>query len=329
MLRAKSNKTNNQLSSLKNSYWRKISRNWVLYLFLLPTFAYIIAFCYVPMYGIQIAFKDFSISKGFWDSPWVGLKWFEKFFGSPKFFSLLKNTLTLSIYNLIVGFPLPIIMAVMLHNLRNEKWKKFAQTITYMPHFISTVILVSIISIMFSPRTGIINTILGYLGGSGTTYFMGNASYFPHLYTWSGIWQETGWGTIIYLAALSGVDPSLHEAAEIDGASKLQRIYHIDIPSIIPTIIIMLILRCGSIMGVGYVWLIRINLKPSEGLHGEYILGGVVMICFNRKTLEDKIYACWVGKNIGGTMGTPYEGKKQINDIQGFSTPKDIVLPIS
>lgn len=268
MLRAKSNKTNNQLSSLKNSYWRKISRNWVLYLFLLPTFAYIIAFCYVPMYGIQIAFKDFSISKGFWDSPWVGLKWFEKFFGSPKFFSLLKNTLTLSIYNLIVGFPLPIIMAVMLHNLRNEKWKKFAQTITYMPHFISTVILVSIISIMFSPRTGIINTILGYLGGSGTTYFMGNASYFPHLYTWSGIWQETGWGTIIYLAALSGVDPSLHEAAEIDGASKLQRIYHIDIPSIIPTIIIMLILRCGSIMGVGYekAFLMQnsLNIATSE-----------------------------------------------------------------
>ena len=252
----------------RKKLWEQIRRRWVLYLFLAPAVVYIFLFSYVPMYGIQIGFKNYSMAKGFTGSEWVGFKWFEKFLSLPRFKQIVGNTLRLSIYDLIVGFPIPIILALILHNIKNVKWKKFAQTVTYMPHFISTVVIVSMISIFFSPRSGIINTILSFFGGSGDVYFMGSAGYFPHLYVWTGIWQGAGWGSILYLAALSGVDPTLHEAAEIDGANKIKRILHIDIPSIMPTIIIMLIMRCGSIMSVGYekTFLMQnsLNITSSE-----------------------------------------------------------------
>ena len=247
---------------------RLLKRNWILYLFLLPAVLYLVLFKYVPMYGIQIAFKDYSLAKGYWGSPWVGLKWIKKFLSTPRIWTLLKNTLSISLYSALVGFPLPIIFAFIMNNIKNLKWKKFVQTITYMPHFISTVVLVGMISLFFSPNSGIINTILEFFGGSGDVYFLGRNKYFIHVYVWTGIWQGIGWGSIMYMAALAGVDQSLHEAAMIDGANKIQRVLNIDLPSIMPTISIMLIMRLGSILGVGYekIYLMQngLNIASSE-----------------------------------------------------------------
>lgn len=247
---------------------RLLKRNWILYLFLLPAVLYLVLFKYVPMYGIQIAFKDYSLAKGYWGSPWVGLKWIKKFLSTPRIWTLLKNTLSISLYSALVGFPLPIIFAFIMNNIKNLKWKKFVQTITYMPHFISTVVLVGMISLFFSPNSGIINTILEFFGGSGDVYFLGSNKYFIHVYVWTGIWQGIGWGSIMYMAALAGVDQSLHEAAMIDGANKIQRVLNIDLPSIMPTISIMLIMRLGSILGVGYekIYLMQngLNIASSE-----------------------------------------------------------------
>lgn len=244
---------------------KSIRRNWLLYVFLVPSLAYILLFHYGPMYGLQIAFQDYSPAKGFSGSPWVGFKWFVTFFKTPRFWEIMKNTLFLSIYYLVFSFPLPILLAIILNNVKSQKWKKFAQTITYMPHFVSVVVLVGMMSVFFSPRSGFINTLLGYLGGSGDTYFMGSAEYFPHLYVWSGIWQATGWESIIYIAALAGVDPNLHEAAQIDGANKIKRILHIDLPAIMPTMAILLIMNCGSLMNVAYekVYLMQNNLNMT------------------------------------------------------------------
>ncbi len=245
-----------------------MKKNWLLYVFLLPAIVYMVIFCYSPMYGLQIAFKNFVPSKGILGSDWVGLKWFITFFEAPRFWTILKNTLFISVYSIVFDFPIPIILALIINNVKNLKWKKFAQTITYMPHFISVVVLVGMMSVFFSPRSGFINTLLAYLGGSGDTYFMGNANYFPHMYVWSGIWQSTGWGSVIYIAALAGVDPSQHEAAMIDGANKFKRILYIDLPAILPTMAIMLIMRCGSVMNIGYekVYLMQnsLNITSSE-----------------------------------------------------------------
>lgn len=245
-----------------------MKRNWVLYIFLIPAIIYIAVFSYAPMYGLQIAFRNYRIADGISGSAWVGMKWFIKFLKSPRFVSVLKNTLTVSIYYLVVSFPLPIVLALILNNIKNMKYKKFAQTITYMPHFISAVVLVGMMSIFFSPNTGVVNTILSWLGVKENIYFMGKPEYFKHMYVWSGVWQEIGWGSIIYMAALAGVDPSLHEAATIDGANKLQRIWHVDLPSIVPTMAILLIMSFGNIMSVGYekVYLMQndLNLSASE-----------------------------------------------------------------
>ncbi len=244
-----------------------IRRNWLLYLFLLPSVIYIAVFHYAPMYGLQIAFRKFRISDGFTGSKWVGLDWFERFFDSPRFWTILGNTLALSLYSLAVNFVFPIILAFVLNNIRSKFFKKFSQTITYMPHFISTVVLVGMISVLFDPRSGLVNTIIGWFGIE-PIYFMGEAQYFRDMYVWSGVWQSIGWGSIIYMAALAGVDPTLHEAAMIDGASKWQRIWHIDIPAILPTISIMLIMSFGKVMSVGYekVYLMQnaLNLQVSE-----------------------------------------------------------------
>jgi len=199
-------------------------------------------------------------------SPWVGLRNFSDFFQSYYFTELLRNTFTLSVYSLIVGFPIPIIVALLLNEMKG-KFKKVTQTVLYAPHFISTVVLVSIMTSMLSPSQGVVNTVLEMLGME-RNYFMANPDYFRHLYVWSGVWQGMGWGAIVYLAALSGVDPSLHEAADIDGATRLQKILHINLPTILPTIIIMLILRMGQIASVGYekVYLMQngFNVETAE-----------------------------------------------------------------
>lgn len=270
----KKGKENGSRSPGGRSYTlRLIRRNWLLYLFILPALLHRLLFSYAPMFGIQIAFRDYKPRRGFFGSEWVGLKWFQQFISMPRFETILKNTLTLSLYSLCT-FPLPIILALMLNSIRNGRWKKFVQTVTYLPHFISTVIVCSMLAMFLSPTNGIINTLLGYLGGSGSTYFMGKASYFPHVYVWSGVWQGIGWGSIMYLAALSGVDPNLHDAASVDGASRLQRVLHIDIPHIMPTVAIMLILRFGSIMSVGYekVLLLQNNLNiPASEIISTYV----------------------------------------------------------
>ena len=258
---------NDMISKKKSTTWKLIKRNWLLYAFLLPVLVSVILFCYWPMYGLQIAFKDYTFAKGFSGSEWVGLKWFIRFFNTPRFWLIIKNTLTISIYAFIVGFPFPIILALILNNVKNAKWKKFAQTITYMPHFISVVVLVGMMNVMFSPRSGLVNTMLGWIG-IDPIYFMGNPDYFRHMYVWSGVWAGMGWGSIIYMAALAGVDPSLHEAAMIDGANKIQRVWHIDLPTIVPTMSIMLIMSFGKVMSVGYekVYLMQnsLNLNTSE-----------------------------------------------------------------
>lgn len=225
--------------------------NYMLYLFLLPALAFIIIFCYGPMYGLQLAFKSFIASKGIWGSPWVGMKWFNMFFASSRFWELISNTVLLSVYSLAAGFPLPIILALLLNSIDNIHFKKVTQTITYMPHFISVVVLVGMMSAFLSPNYGFINTFIEAMGGT-PKYFMGDPKWFRHLYVLSGIWQETGWNSIIYIAALSGVNPELHESAMIDGASRIKRMWHIDLPAILPTIVILLILNFGQIMNVGF-----------------------------------------------------------------------------
>ncbi len=251
----------------KRRLLKRICRNWVLYLFVLPSVLYIIIFNYVPLYGIQLAFKNFSAAEGIWGSPWVGFDHFERFFQSYQFWDLIRNTLTLSIYSLCMNFPIPIILALLLNYSVNPKFKKFTQTITYAPYFISVVVLVGMINVFFSPD-GPINQILMIFGMEEPILFMGNPSYFKHIFVWSGVWRQAGWGSIIYIATLAGVSPELHEAAIVDGANKLQRIFHVDLPSIIPTAVIMLIMNVGNIMSLGFekAFLLQndINIGVSE-----------------------------------------------------------------
>ena len=246
---------------------KKIIKHWQLYLVIAPAIVYIITFAYVPMYGVQIAFKDFLINKGMIRSPWVGLKYFKFFFGSPNFGRLIKNTLSLSVYSIIAGFPFPILLAIALNEAGSRIYKKTVQMITYAPYFISTVIFVSIIFQVLDMRDGIINTLIRLFGGENVN-FMGSPGWFSSIYVWSGIWQATGYQAIIYLAALAGIDPTLHEAAIVDGATKIQRILRIDIPGITPVIVIMLILQSGQIMNVGFekIFLMQnpLNLRASE-----------------------------------------------------------------
>jgi len=248
---------------------KRILQSYELYLFLLPAVLLLIVFNYMPMYGILIAFKDFKPAAGIMGSSWAGLKYFSRFFSMPMFTVILKNTLVLSFYSLLAGFPLPIILALLLNSTPNDKLKRLVQTITYAPHFISIVIIVGMINIFFSPSTGIVVNIMHTLGFmDGNLELLMNAGSFPHLYVWSGVWQSIGWNSIIYLGALSGVDPALHEAAIVDGASKFQRVMRIDFPSILPTIVILLILNSGSIMNVGFekAFLMQnsFNLSNSE-----------------------------------------------------------------
>ncbi|NLD87809.1 MAG: sugar ABC transporter permease [Clostridiales bacterium] len=228
-----------------------IKKNWQMYLFVLPAVVWYIIFAYGPLYGLQIAFKDFNGALGIWGSPWVGLKHFRNFFSSYYFWPLIRNTILLSTYSLAAGFPIPIILALMLNEVKSYRYKKFVQTVTYAPHFISTVVMVGMITIVMSPSNGIINNVIRALGGE-TVFFLTDPAKFRHIYVWSGVWQGAGWGSIIYLAALSGVDPEQHEAAIIDGASRIQRIWYINIPVLLPTMSILLILNAGSILNVGF-----------------------------------------------------------------------------
>ena len=223
---------------------------WQLYLLLLPAAVYFVIFHYVPMYGAQIAFKDYFANKGIWGSPWVGMENFERFFNSYYFWRLLRNTLILSVYQLLL-FPLPLMLALALNELRSRRVKKWVQTITYAPHFIAATVLVGMLVAFLDPSSGLVNHVVQALTGR-TIEFMQSPGWFPHLFVWSGLWQHLGWSSIIFLAALTGVNPSLLEAAQVDGASRLRRIWHVNLPAIRPTIMVVLILEIGSFMSIGF-----------------------------------------------------------------------------
>lgn len=248
----------------KGSVWKRIKQHYQLYLFLLPAVILYLVFRYYPMYGIQIAFRDFTPAKGIWGSDWIGFANFVEFFDSYNFWQIIRNTVSLQVLSLLFGFPMPIIVALMLNQLNSRRYRKFVQTVIYAPHFISTVVLVGMLFVFLSPNSGLVNHIIVLFGGQ-PVLFMSDPHWFRPLYIMSGIWQETGFGTIIYLAALAGVNPELHEAATMDGASKWKRIRHVDIPGIMPTIIILLIFALGNIMNAGFekAYLMQNNLNLS------------------------------------------------------------------
>lgn len=247
---------------------KKRIKHWQLYLFLVIPIVLVFIFNYIPMAGIQLAFKKYNMNLGIMGSPWIGFDNFKKFFRNYQFWRLLKNTLTLSLYGMLAGFPIPIMLALLLNSMNNLKYKKFIQTVTYMPHFISTVVMVGLIIQVFNPRIGLYGIIYSAVTGNNAPDVLGSASAFPNIYVLSGVWQSMGWNSIIYMAALAGVDAELHEAAQMDGASKFQRILHIDLPSILPTAIMLLILNAGSIMNIGFekAFLMQnnLNLRSSE-----------------------------------------------------------------
>ena len=244
----------------------EILTDWQLYVLIAPAVIYIFLFNYMPMYGVQIAFKNFKPSKGIWGSPWVGFKYFENFFHNPLFGRLIWNTMRISLYSLAT-FPLPIILALMINELDNQKFKKTVQMVTYAPHFLSTVVVCSMITLFCNKENGLFNNVIAALGGERTS-FLEKASLFTPIYVWSGVWQSIGWSSILYIAALSGVSPELVEAARIDGANRLQIVTHVNIPSIMPTIVITLIMSSGSILSVGFekVYLLqnKLNLDASN-----------------------------------------------------------------
>ncbi len=292
----------------------RIKRNWELYLFMLPAIVYIAIFHYGPLSGVQIAFRDFNPAFEISQSRWVGFLHFQNFFNGFYFKRLIINTLLLSTYSIVLGFPIPILVALMLNEIRSAKYKKLVQTVLYAPHFISTVVMVGIIQTMLSPSIGVINHLLETLGFE-RQYFMIQPGAFRTVYVLSGIWQNMGWNAVIYLAALSAVDPELHEAATIDGASRLKRVRYINIPTILPTIIIMLIMRIGNLASIGYekIYLLQndLNLETAEVIStyvyrrglggGQYSFSTAVGLFNNVINVVLLIFANTIARNTGET----------------------------
>ncbi len=239
---------------------RRIIDNWQLYVMLLVPVILTVIYKYIPMYGIQIAFRDYKASRGMFGSEWVGLEWFERFFTAPTCGRMIKNTVVLSFFSLLWGFPIPIILALMLNQLRFQRFKRITQTVLYAPHFISTMVICGMIRIFLSPSGGLINLIAGT-----SIDFLTEASAFRTIYIASGIWQDAGWGVIVYMATLANVDTSLYEAAKVDGASMFQRIIHIDIPELTSIMVLNLIMSAGGLMNVGFekVWLLQTDLNKA------------------------------------------------------------------
>lgn len=235
-------------------------------MFAFPLLWYLI-FCYVPMYGLQLAFRDYNPRLGYLRSPFVGLRWFQQFFSSYYWKDAVWNTFSISLYSILIGFPIPILLAILINELQGKRFKKVLQNITYIPHFISTVVLCGMLYLFLSPQYGIVNTFLGMFGIEPVG-FLESSKYFKGVYVASEIWQESGWSSIIYIAALAGIDPALYEAAKIDGAGRVKRIWHVSLPGIIPTIVTLLILKIGQIMSIGfekaYILQNDLNLKSSE-----------------------------------------------------------------
>lgn len=246
---------------------RSLLRHWTLYLLMVVPLIWFVVFKYIPMSNAVLAFKNYNVVAGIWGSQWIGWRNFELFFENPVFWTLLKNTFLLSVYTVAASFPLAIILALALNEVRTGLFKKTVQLVTYAPYFISTVVVVSMTILMLSPRLGIVNEGLGFFGVSAVD-FLGTPDYFRHIYVWSDVWQTTGYSAVIYLAALAGIDPALHEAAKVDGAGRLRRIMHVDLPGIMPTAVIILVLAVGNIMAIGFekAYLLQnpLNLSESE-----------------------------------------------------------------
>ena len=257
------------MTAWKRSWLKSLRKYWPMYLMLIPVIVYFLVFKYKPMLFVQIAFKDYKLRKGIWASQWVGLKHFMRFFSSYNFKTTLVNTAVLSGLSLLCCFPFPIFLALLFNELRTDRTKKLVRTITYAPHFISTIVMVGMMIAICSPSTGIVNKILIALGiTEDGLYLMGSGKYFRMMYILSDIWKNSGWNAIIFISAISAIEPTLYEAARVDGASRWQQLIYVTLPSILPTIVIMLILRCGSILGVGhekvYAMQTDLNLGVSE-----------------------------------------------------------------
>lgn len=238
------------MTALFSGLWINYKKNKAIYWMVLPVVLYYLIFKYVPMYGAIIAFKDYSVGKGIWGSKWVGFDYFREFFQSYYFRRILKNTLILSFYQLLFGFPAPILLALLLNELKNELFKRVVQTVSYLPHFISIIVICGMV-VNFTSRDGLINTIIAFFGGQRQS-LLNDSSNFRTIYTVSQIWQEIGFSSIIYLAALSGINPELYEASKVDGAGRFKQVWHITLPGIVPMIVILLILRIGGMMEIGF-----------------------------------------------------------------------------
>lgn len=298
----------------KRARINKFKRNAPLYLLMLPSIIILLIFIYYPMYGVVIAFKEFKPTEGFLGSEWVGLKHFIQYFNSYKFWPTIKNTVIISGYSIIASFPLPIALALLCNQIAHKRFKKFFQVTTYLPHFISTVVMCGMLILFLSPSKGLIPQLFALIGVK-LPNLMAKASSFPDIYVWSGVWQHIGWDSILYIAALSAVDPTLYEAATIDGASKLQRVLRIDIPMLLPTATIMLILRMGTVMTIGFekVYLLQnsLNITTSEVIStyvykmglvsSQYSLSAAIGLFNNVLNLIILLLVNWLAKKFSDT----------------------------
>lgn len=242
-------------------------RDWQLWVMILPAALYILIFCYGPMYGLQLAFKDYNFSKGITGGDWAGLKYFMQYFTSPMFIPTIRNTFVIAFFSLICGFPIPIILAIAINAVKGQKWKRSVQTAVYLPYFISTVVLVAMLQILLSPTTGVLSNALRAIGlvPQGMN-LLGDPSAFVPVYVISGIWQSAGWNSIIFIAALAAVDGQLYDAAKVDGANRWQQVWHVELPAILPTIIILLIMNMGGILSVGFEKTFLMQTPMNKGV---------------------------------------------------------------
>ena len=246
---------------------KRIWKHRTIYLFILPAFVWFLVFCYYPMYGLLLAFKDYKFSKGIMGSAWVGFKWFRRFAFDPAFWNVVRNTLKISVMKLVLTFPVPVILALMMNAVPNGVYKRVVQTVSYMPHFISWVVVAAMLQKLFSPYGGLVNSIRQAINPTASSiHYLGEGKYFYWFVILSDIWKGCGWGTIIYLASLSGIDPALYEAATIDGARPMQMIVRITLPLLYPTIALLLIMNLGNILNVGYEQLLQIQTSQTQHL---------------------------------------------------------------
>ena len=259
-------RTTLSMAGPKRGFFGQLLHDWQLWVMLLPAIVYIFIFCYMPMYGVQLAFRKYDFARGIYGGDWVGFANFTQYFTSPMFKTTVVNTFIIAIASIVFSFPAPIVLALIINQVRRERWKRTVQTVVYIPYFISTVVLVSMLNVMFAQNGGVLSDLMKRLGlVPANANLLGQKQYFVWLYVFSGVWQGMGWNSIIYLAALSGVDPSLYEAAKIDGANALQRVIHVEFPVLVPTIMILLIMNMGNILNVGFdkIFLMQNTLNKS------------------------------------------------------------------